>query len=302
MNTDNKAIAKSAAVGVLCGMAGMALAWRMLGSASPSSSSGGGDAARCPMSGSQKSSGGGGGGSCPFAFMMGGGGGKNKGGGATCPMSGSGGGAVTIDLDAAIISAGGEVDCTCKSFTYEELSACTGDDDGDVCMAVKGVVYRLTRQFYGPGEPYSTYAGKDITIPLAISEVSDVLSNVTNWESYVQEGSGDSDAGADGGVKPPTAAFNGGDDSTTVATNKGANNNLSGPANLTREERLETLKITAEEMRILGLWETKFRRKYRVVGWVKEMQKEEGVAGGVHTFPDYLDMEKFVRLQAGQKE
>ena len=68
-----------------------------------------------------------------------------------------------------------------RPFTAEELAPFNGNDDGEIYVSVKGIVYQVGVQFYGPGEPYHVYAGKDVSRNLAIGEVSDSAANLS-WD------------------------------------------------------------------------------------------------------------------------
>jgi predicted heme/steroid binding protein len=51
--------------------------------------------------------------------------------------------------------------------TQEELSARTGNFNGDIWLSIMGEVYDVTsgRSFYGPGGNYAVFAGKDGSVP-----------------------------------------------------------------------------------------------------------------------------------------
>lgn len=55
-----------------------------------------------------------------------------------------------------------------KEFTKEEL-ALYGPESEMILLALNGTVYNVTtgKEFYGPGAPYSVFAGKDATFGLA---------------------------------------------------------------------------------------------------------------------------------------
>lgn len=288
----------TAALAVLCGVAGAGLAWCMLKGMEGGSHNN--TAADTTSSAPSK---------CPFSFMMGGS--ESACRNNRCPVSGSAAAEPdadgAIDLDAGIREAGGEVGCICKRYTFDELSELTGHEGRRVCVGLKGVVYSLTRQFYGPNEPYCVYAGKDVTLPLAVSEVSATLTNIANWRDYVvaiNDNENDSETNASS-VKPPTSAFSG-----SGAEKAGGGDGAVDIAGSTasREERLLTLRVSREDMHMLDLWEKKYRKKYLVVGWVAEMEKANKDstatdcappvnADGSYTFKDYLEMEAFVRAQ-----
>lgn len=80
-----------------------------------------------------------------------------------------------------------------KDLTLDELRKCNGTgEDGRICIAVNGRIYDVTRgkQFYGPGGPYSNFAGRDASRALALFTVSesalksenDDLSDLTSAE------------------------------------------------------------------------------------------------------------------------
>lgn len=80
-----------------------------------------------------------------------------------------------------------------KDLTLDELRKCDGTgEDGRICIAVNGRIYDVTRgkQFYGPGGPYSNFAGRDASRALALFTVSesalksenDDLSDLTSAE------------------------------------------------------------------------------------------------------------------------
>lgn len=112
-----------------------------------------------------------------------------------------------------------------------------------VCISVKGVVYKVTPQFYGPGEPYSVYAGKDISRCLAIGRVDDVEADLP-W----------SQASADAfklyySTHPPLPGM---EASILKAVS---------------DEEPYDGEFTMEELNTLDLWVQKYEKKYQVVGW-----------------------------------
>ena len=65
-----------------------------------------------------------------------------------------------------------------KGFTKEELAQCKGEDDGKggkkpLYCSVKGVVYEVSPQFYGPGAGYHCFAGAEASRNLGRGIVSD---------------------------------------------------------------------------------------------------------------------------------
>ncbi|MCL4143202.1 UNVERIFIED_CONTAM: hypothetical protein GTU68_020379 [Idotea baltica] len=88
--------------------------------------------------------------------------------------------------------------------TLEQLRKYDGTDaDGRVCVGVNGKVFDVTRgkKFYGPGGPYSAFAGHDATRALATFSVNDVkdayddlsdlssmqMDSVREWEMQFNE-------------------------------------------------------------------------------------------------------------------
>lgn len=80
-----------------------------------------------------------------------------------------------------------------KDLNLDELRQYNGTgEDGRICIAVNGRIYDVTRgkQFYGPGGPYSNFAGRDASRALALFTVSesalksenDDLSDLTSAE------------------------------------------------------------------------------------------------------------------------
>ncbi|RNC50610.1 hypothetical protein TcCL_ESM12336 [Trypanosoma cruzi] len=68
----------------------------------------------------------------------------------------------------------------CRGFTKEELREYDGIQKGDIYVSVKGVVYEVAPQFYGPGQPYHAYAGHEISRCLAKSDTTAKEAN-KNW-------------------------------------------------------------------------------------------------------------------------
>ncbi|KAJ0179175.1 hypothetical protein K1T71_004887 [Dendrolimus kikuchii] len=91
-----------------------------------------------------------------------------------------------------------------KDLTVAELANYDGTQpDGRVLLAVNGVVFDVTRgkRFYGPGGPYSAFAGKDATRGLATGQVAasdkeyddcsdlaaDEIASAKEWEEQFRE-------------------------------------------------------------------------------------------------------------------
>ncbi|XP_013161769.1 PREDICTED: membrane-associated progesterone receptor component 1-like [Papilio xuthus] len=91
-----------------------------------------------------------------------------------------------------------------KDLTTAELKKYDGTGpDGRVLLAVNGVIFDVTRgkRFYGPGGPYSAFAGRDATRGLATGSVSaedkewddvsdlnaDEIASATEWEGQFRE-------------------------------------------------------------------------------------------------------------------
>ncbi|KAG7305306.1 hypothetical protein JYU34_009364 [Plutella xylostella] len=91
-----------------------------------------------------------------------------------------------------------------KDLTVAELGKFDGTQpDGRVLLAVNGTIFDVTRgkRFYGPGGPYSAFAGKDATRGLATGQVAasdkefddvsdltaDELASAKEWEEQFRE-------------------------------------------------------------------------------------------------------------------
>ncbi|XP_030768161.1 membrane-associated progesterone receptor component 1-like [Sitophilus oryzae] len=91
-----------------------------------------------------------------------------------------------------------------RDFTIQELKKFDGtDEEGRVLIAVNGVVYDVTKgkAFYGPGGPYSAFAGRDASRGLAtfnvtaggdqyddLSDLSSIeMESVKEWQSQFNE-------------------------------------------------------------------------------------------------------------------
>ncbi|RNF18743.1 uncharacterized protein Tco025E_04485 [Trypanosoma conorhini] len=59
-----------------------------------------------------------------------------------------------------------------RGFTREELGEYDGARKSDIYMSVKGVVYEVAPQLYGPGQPYHVYAGHEVSRCLAKSDLT----------------------------------------------------------------------------------------------------------------------------------
>jgi membrane-associated progesterone receptor component len=64
-----------------------------------------------------------------------------------------------------------------RGFTKEELSVYDGKQRPEVYTSVKGVVYEVAPQHYGPGQSYHVFAGKEVSRCLALSIVGDGPAN-----------------------------------------------------------------------------------------------------------------------------
>jgi len=91
-----------------------------------------------------------------------------------------------------------------RDMTYQELKKYDGlNEEGRVCVAVNGKVFDVTKgkRFYGPGGPYSSFAGRDASRCLATFSVDDAkdeyddlsdlnsmqMDSVREWEIQFQE-------------------------------------------------------------------------------------------------------------------
>ncbi|XP_034825262.1 membrane-associated progesterone receptor component 1-like [Maniola jurtina] len=91
-----------------------------------------------------------------------------------------------------------------KDMTVAELKKYDGTDaEGRVLLAVNGIIFDVTRgkRFYGPGGPYSAFAGKDATRGLATGQVAasdteyddvsdlspDEVASAKEWEDQFKE-------------------------------------------------------------------------------------------------------------------
>jgi len=69
-----------------------------------------------------------------------------------------------------------------RAFTKEDLSQYDGKQRPEVYVSVKGVVYEVAPQHYGPGQSYHVFAGREISRCLALSIVGEGPAN-KDWES-----------------------------------------------------------------------------------------------------------------------
>lgn len=75
-----------------------------------------------------------------------------------------------------------------KSFTAAELAQFTGENSTPIYMSVKGKVYDCTggAAFYGPGNSYAVFAGKEVSRCLGKMLISDEEANA-NWDDLTPE-------------------------------------------------------------------------------------------------------------------
>ncbi|CAM44456.2 conserved hypothetical protein [Leishmania braziliensis MHOM/BR/75/M2904] len=75
-----------------------------------------------------------------------------------------------------------------KSFTAQELAKFTGENGKPIYMSVKGKVYDCTSgaAFYGPGNSYAVFAGKEVSRCLGKMLISDEEANA-NWDDLAPE-------------------------------------------------------------------------------------------------------------------
>ncbi|CAG9584232.1 conserved hypothetical protein [Leishmania major strain Friedlin] len=75
-----------------------------------------------------------------------------------------------------------------QSFTAAELAQFTGENGTPIYMSVKGKVYDCTdgAAFYGPGNSYAVFAGKEVSRCLGKMLISDEEANV-NWDDLTPE-------------------------------------------------------------------------------------------------------------------
>ncbi|CAH4036531.1 unnamed protein product [Pieris brassicae] len=91
-----------------------------------------------------------------------------------------------------------------KDMTVAELKKYDGtNEDGRVLLAVNSIIFDVTagKRFYGPGGPYSAFAGRDATRGLATGQVAasdneyddisdlgaDEISSAKEWEDQFRE-------------------------------------------------------------------------------------------------------------------
>ena len=139
-----------------------------------------------------------------------------------------------------------------------------------VCISVRGVVFKVTPQFYGAGEPYSVYAGKDVTRCLAIGIVGDAEANLP-WNNgsakafaaYYSSEKKSAAAKDDGDIAPLNAA-------KAAAAAADAEPNYDG-------------EFTADEVRTLELWAAKYEKKYEIVGWFEPFAAQPAESEGARS-------------------
>eukprot|EP01012_Entosiphon_sulcatum_P044013 TRINITY_DN58511_c0_g1_i1.p1 TRINITY_DN58511_c0_g1~~TRINITY_DN58511_c0_g1_i1.p1 ORF type:complete len:180 (-),score=23.13 TRINITY_DN58511_c0_g1_i1:53-592(-) len=86
-----------------------------------------------------------------------------------------------------------------RGFTAEELRKYNGTNGYPIYLSLKNIVYEVAAEFYGPEGPYHCFAGKESTIPLGKSVISDQecnqdwsgmspddLSTAGEWEAKYQ--------------------------------------------------------------------------------------------------------------------
>lgn len=66
-----------------------------------------------------------------------------------------------------------------RGFTAEQLAEFDGTNGKPVYIGVLGRIFNGDPRFYGPGSPYSTFAGKEATLPLARGDMAAPV-NVSN--------------------------------------------------------------------------------------------------------------------------
>ncbi|KAG8349000.1 Cytochrome b5 like Heme Steroid binding domain [Trypanosoma vivax] len=64
-----------------------------------------------------------------------------------------------------------------QAFNAESLSVYDGVQNRDIYVSVKETVYEVAPQFYGPGESYHVYAGKEISRCLAKCDLTGTEAN-----------------------------------------------------------------------------------------------------------------------------
>eukprot|EP01013_Petalomonas_cantuscygni_P017956 TRINITY_DN35259_c0_g1_i1.p1 TRINITY_DN35259_c0_g1~~TRINITY_DN35259_c0_g1_i1.p1 ORF type:complete len:173 (-),score=16.49 TRINITY_DN35259_c0_g1_i1:244-762(-) len=74
-----------------------------------------------------------------------------------------------------------------QAFTYEELAKFTGADGGPVYVGVFDRVFEVDPRFYGQDAPYSAFAGRECTIPLATMTVSSDRTNIPRASQQLSE-------------------------------------------------------------------------------------------------------------------
>ena len=66
-----------------------------------------------------------------------------------------------------------------RGFTAAELQLCKGEKGQPLYVGVKGVIYSVSPQFYGPGAAYDCFAGVEASRNLARGTISDNEANAS---------------------------------------------------------------------------------------------------------------------------
>jgi predicted heme/steroid binding protein len=74
-----------------------------------------------------------------------------------------------------------------RGYTLEELATFNGCQGGPIFVGLEGVVFQVAPQFYGPGEAYHMFAGREATRALAKSQLDTDLLNVVDWAAGLTE-------------------------------------------------------------------------------------------------------------------
>lgn len=75
---------------------------------------------------------------------------------------------------------------TQRGYTKEELSKYDGEHNSRILVSVKRKVYEVGHHFYGPGQSYHVFAGKEISRSLAMNKITDEESN-KYWANCSEE-------------------------------------------------------------------------------------------------------------------